>query len=100
MPTVWSALSTAAGIDLAIQGTGFTVAALLKTEYFYDALGSATFIALALHAYRNRAQLNYGSRASRAALDTNGTDKRQRVVTGMVLVWAIRLGSGSNAPEQ
>lgn len=64
-------------IDLGIQLLGWTGAVLLQSEYFYDLLGSATYLTLAL------GSLIYG-----------GTyHALQILMTTLVAVWALRLGT-------
>ncbi|XP_072022755.1 uncharacterized protein [Amphiura filiformis] len=62
--------------DVGIQWAGFAVAAALKTEKFYDLAGSGTFLFLAIQTLR------WG----------NTFYFRQKVQTGMVATWAVRLG--------
>lgn len=64
-------------IDVAMQWSGFIVAYILKTEMFFDLLGSLGFFSIAL------ASLIYG----------DFYHARQVVVTVLVLCWATRLGS-------
>lgn len=60
----------------AVQWLAFVPAYLLRTERFFDAVGAATFLALAC-----------------AALATTGTvDLRAAVIGVLVGVWALRLG--------
>lgn len=74
---VSSSLLAKSGVyDLGIQWALFAVAALLKTEKFYDLAGSGTFLFLAVQTLR------WG----------NTFFLRQRIQTGLVSVWAIRLG--------
>lgn len=69
-------LVKAAVTDFAIQWSCFVIAALLKTEKFYDLAGSATFILLALQ-----------------SLTRNGRFFPQQVIqSGLVSTWAARLG--------
>lgn len=63
-------------IDLAINWGGWAVASLLKTEKFYDLLGSVSFISTAVY-----------------TLATGPATPRQLLATGMVCTWAGRLGS-------
>ncbi|XP_072167959.1 uncharacterized protein [Diadema setosum] len=71
-----SPLVRSAAWDLGIQWGCFAVAALLKTEKFYDLAGSGTFLFLALQTLR-----------------WGGTwYLRQRIQTGLVSIWALRLG--------
>lgn len=69
-------LVKSAVIDVGIQWAGFAVSAALKTEKFYDLLGSGTFLYLA---YKS---LQWGKRYF----------ARQKIQTGLVMVWALRLG--------
>ncbi|KXZ45094.1 hypothetical protein GPECTOR_58g543 [Gonium pectorale] len=64
-------------VDLGINWAGWAVAAALKTEMFYDALGTSSFLAL-----------------TAGSLITGGASgARKWLVSGMVGVWAVRLGS-------
>lgn len=64
-------------VDLAINVGGWLVATLLQSEYFYDLLGSISYLSLAI------GSLAYG-----------GTYfSRQIVMTTLVSVWCCRLGS-------
>ncbi|KAG2488490.1 hypothetical protein HYH03_012994 [Edaphochlamys debaryana] len=65
------------GVDLAINWGGWAVAAALKTEKFYDMLGTGSFLALTA-----------GSLAVGGA-----SGARKLLVSGMVGVWALRLGA-------
>jgi len=65
-------------LDFGIQWAAWAVAALLKTETFYDAIGSVTFLTLALRS------LLFGVAAAQP---------RSRLVTGLVCAWALRLGT-------
>jgi len=70
-------LLKAVGIDFLIQWGGYALAATLQTERFYDFLGTGTFSILSLYTYF-----------------ANGTQYlRQKIVTGMVVCWSLRLGS-------
>lgn len=72
-----SNLVKAAAVDFGIQWACWAVAATLKTEKFYDLAGSSTFFLLALQSLRwNRTYFT-----------------RQKVQTGMVMAWAVRLGT-------
>ncbi|VDH93071.1 Hypothetical predicted protein [Mytilus galloprovincialis] len=72
-----SNLVKAAAVDFGIQWACWAVAATLKTEKFYDLAGSSTFFLLALQSLRwNRTYFT-----------------RQKVQTGMVMAWALRLGT-------
>lgn len=76
MSIMGNPLSKAAAVDFGIQWTCWAVAAALKTEKFYDLAGSGTFLFLALQS------LKWGGRYH----------LRQKVNTGMVALWAFRLG--------
>jgi len=69
-------LAKTAALDFGIQWGCWAVAALLKTEKFYDLAGSGTFFLLAYQS------LKWGK--------TYYT--RQKVQTGLVMTWAARLG--------
>jgi len=73
-----SLYAVAAIIDVGLQVAGWAVSSALKTEKLYDGFGSVTFISIAL--------------AALAGLGGSGTAK-QVVLCGLVLVWALRLGS-------
>lgn len=62
--------------DFVIQWTLFVVAAILKTEKFFDLAGSGTILLLAYHS-RQWSATEY---------------VRQNLLTGMVMTWAFRLG--------
>lgn len=64
-------------IDFSIQIIGWAAATLLKSEKFYDALGSVAYVTVAL------GSLGYSSIYS----------PRQILMTTLVCVWALRLGS-------
>ena len=72
---VESSLLAAAAVDFGIQFVGWAVASVLKTEKFYDILGSVAF-------------------ASTAAmtLASSGMGARQVLVSAMALTWTARLG--------
>eukprot|EP00879_Flechtneria_rotunda_P024862 GHRR01026381.1.p1 GENE.GHRR01026381.1~~GHRR01026381.1.p1 ORF type:complete len:300 (+),score=97.06 GHRR01026381.1:326-1225(+) len=63
-------------VDVAIQWGGWAVSALLKTEKFYDMLGTGSFIVLSL-----------GS-----LLAIKSVHARKVVATAFVCAWAVRLG--------
>ncbi|KAG2429602.1 hypothetical protein HXX76_010835 [Chlamydomonas incerta] len=64
-------------VDLGINWAGWAVAAALKTEKFYDLLGSASFLTLTV-----------------GSLVVGGASgARKLVVSGMVAAWAVRLGT-------
>jgi len=70
-------LLVAAGADFGLQFVGWAFACWLQTEKFYDMTGSLTFIGLTL-----------------GTLLTGGQfATRQLICSGMVLLWAGRLGS-------
>jgi len=64
-------------LDFGIQWGAWAVAAALKTEKFYDLTGSLTYILLAGNAFK----------------ELQSPNTRQKVNTGMVMVWAARLGT-------
>lgn len=71
-----NALVRAAATDLAVQWGCFLIAAYLRTEKFYDLVGSGTFILLLLQ-----------------SLIRNGRFfPRQVIQSGLVSTWAARLG--------
>ena len=71
-----SVYSRTLGYSMSVQTVSFVISALLKTEKFYDLVGSLTTIGLVLFNY------------------LSGTKSWQhKVQTGMILAWAIRLGS-------
>ncbi|ESO82198.1 hypothetical protein LOTGIDRAFT_179919 [Lottia gigantea] len=70
-------LVKSAALDFGIQWACWAVAAVLKTEKFYDLAGSGTF---ALLAYQS---LSSGGKFF----------LRQKINTGLVLTWAFRLGT-------
>ncbi|XP_071333292.1 uncharacterized protein [Trachinotus anak] len=72
-----STLVKCAVTDLGIQWAGWAVAAALKTEKFYDLAGSGTFILLA-HLSR---------------IWGGASHVRQKVQTGLVTAWGLRLGT-------
>ncbi|XP_071803539.1 uncharacterized protein [Asterias amurensis] len=76
MGTTMSILARSATWDFAIQWGLFALAAALKTEKFYDLAGSGTFLLLTYQ-----------------TLKWGGTQHfRQTVQSGMVGLWALRLG--------
>ncbi|KAG2438330.1 hypothetical protein HYH02_011026 [Chlamydomonas schloesseri] len=64
-------------VDVAINWAGWAVASAFKTEKFYDLLGSVSFLTL--------------TAGSLVAGGASGA--RKFVVSGMVMAWAVRLGS-------
>lgn len=71
-----SVYSRTLGCSMSVQTVSFVISALLKTDKFYDLVGSLTTIGLVLFNY------------------LSGTKSWQhKVQTGMILAWAIRLGS-------
>jgi len=70
------ALGVAAGADVIVQFCCFIVAAALQTEIFYDVSASLTYILCVL-----------------LTLRSGGAGLRQKVNTGLVITWAMRLGS-------
>ncbi|XP_050703414.1 uncharacterized protein LOC126988992 [Eriocheir sinensis] len=69
-------LQQLAAVDLGIQWALWAVAAVLRTEKFYDLAGSSTFILLAYLNYRHHGRGH----------------PRQAIQTGCVCLWALRLG--------
>lgn len=67
----------AAAVDFGIQIGGWAVATALKSEKFYDALGSVAYLAVSL------GSLGYGG----------FYHARQILMTTLVCVWTLRLGS-------
>ena len=84
---VFSSLRQAAALDFGLQWGLFAVAAALRTERFYDASGSATYILLAVMAYRRRAR--HTREKARASARVQ---ERQRALVIKVCAWASRLG--------
>mmetsp|Transcript_14605 Transcript_14605/g.50201 ORF Transcript_14605/g.50201 Transcript_14605/m.50201 type:complete len:316 (+) Transcript_14605:38-985(+) len=77
LPLMESTMLGALVVDLAINWTGWAFASALKTEKFYDLLGSVSFVTLAVGSLCNA--------------DTYLP--RQVAATCMVGCWALRLGS-------
>uniref|UniRef100_A0A672FCL7 Uncharacterized LOC115408908 n=1 Tax=Salarias fasciatus TaxID=181472 RepID=A0A672FCL7_SALFA len=75
--TMGSTLVKCALTDLGVQWAGWALAAAFKTEKFYDLAGSGTFILLA-HLSRFWGGANH---------------TRQKVQTGLVTAWGLRLGT-------
>ena len=71
-----NALSKAAAVDFLIQWSMFLLAAYMKSEKFFDATGSATFVLLLLQ----------------SLLLARKFFPRQVIQSGMVCTWASRLG--------
>ena len=71
-----NALSKAAAVDFLIQWSMFLLAAYMKTEKFFDATGSVTFVVLLLQ----------------SLLHARKFFPRQVIQSGMVCTWASRLG--------
>ena len=69
-------LGKAAAVDFAIQWGMFLLAAYFKTEKFFDATGSATFLVLMVQ----------------SLLHARRFFPRQVVQSGLVATWATRLG--------
>jgi steroid 5-alpha reductase family enzyme len=65
---------------MAIQWAGWALASALRTEKFYDLTGSLTFITLA-------------TRSLAAAGGLASAPPRSRLLTGLVCLWAARLGT-------
>ncbi|XP_068121210.1 uncharacterized protein [Hyperolius riggenbachi] len=70
-------LSLSLALSLAVQWLLWGVAALLQTEKFFDLAGSGTFILL----------INLSLQWSKTKY------LRQKIQTGLITVWAVRLGS-------
>jgi len=64
------------GVSMGVNLVGWVAATYLKTEKFYDLFGSGTFLIVSLLSH---------SRSSGSL--------RQRIATGLVCIWAARLGS-------
>jgi len=64
-------------VDLGVQCAGWMISSLFKTEKHFDLFGSLTYIGLIYKSYY--------------AIDTPHI--RQSMTSGMVLTWALRLGS-------
>jgi steroid 5-alpha reductase family enzyme len=64
-------------VAFGINLLAYVPAILLKTERFFDATGSVTYVTVAIV----------------ALVLTEGVDTRAIIVTTMVIVWAVRLGS-------
>jgi len=73
-------LLKAAALDLGVQWAGFAVAYALKTEKFYDLVGSSTFLGLTW------LTLNWAKKG-------NPYFMRQSIQNSCVSLWAVRLGS-------
>lgn len=69
-------------LSMCIQWVSFLFSYALKTERFYDAVGSMTFLILTL----------YGFTAHGAGISWHD-NWRQLIATGMVCAWALRLGT-------
>eukprot|EP00928_Gymnodinium_smaydae_P027860 TRINITY_DN21407_c0_g1_i1.p1 TRINITY_DN21407_c0_g1~~TRINITY_DN21407_c0_g1_i1.p1 ORF type:complete len:307 (+),score=34.66 TRINITY_DN21407_c0_g1_i1:55-921(+) len=69
-------LGAVALVDVAVQFACFVVAAALRTEIFYDVSGSLTYMLCVLLSLRRK-----------------GSTLRQKVNTGLVILWASRLGT-------
>lgn len=83
--TAWSSLTSAAQLDFGIQWVCWAVAALLKSEKFYDLVGSSTFIALCIQSYPGRKTRGDNTPAE--------VHSRQSITTFAVMIWAFRLGT-------
>jgi len=69
---------TLAAVDFGIQWIVWAFSAYFATERFYDLTGSLTFLLVTFLSLR---------------LGRGGTSTRQLVTSGMVVTWALRLGS-------
>ena len=69
-------LAKAAVLDFAIQWSTFLIASYLRTEAFFDATGSVTFLILLLQ----------------SLMHTRKFFPRQVIQSGLVSTWAARLG--------
>ncbi|XP_062871820.1 uncharacterized protein si:ch211-210c8.6 [Trichomycterus rosablanca] len=69
-------LAKCAAVDVGVQWVGWAIASALKTEKFFDLAGTGTFILLA-----HLSSLWNGTR-----------HLRQKVQTGLVTAWGLRLG--------
>ncbi|XP_005098593.1 delta(14)-sterol reductase [Aplysia californica] len=72
-----NSLAKSVAIDFGIQWACWVVAAVLKTEKFYDLAGSSTFVLLTVLTF----------------LGIQSPSTRQKVNSGMVIAWAVRLGT-------
>eukprot|EP00042_Codosiga_hollandica_P030488 m.177406 g.177406 ORF g.177406 m.177406 type:complete len:274 (-) comp53371_c0_seq28:693-1514(-) len=77
----WLVFGVCAAIDFGLQIVFGVIAIVLRTERFYDLIGSLTFITLASV-----------SLAWRGSDDDGGVSPRRIVQTSCVLLWAVRLG--------
>ncbi|KFM71113.1 hypothetical protein X975_12774, partial [Stegodyphus mimosarum] len=77
MSTLTSVLFELAAVDFAIQYIVFFISAYHKTEKFYDVTGTTTFIIL----------------SHLCAKWIPHRSVRQMIQSGMVLTWAVRLGT-------
>ena len=71
-----NALVKAAVIDAGIQFAGWALSSKLETEYFFDIVGSSTFLILVI----------------KSMIDNGTYFPRQVIQSSMVSVWAVRLG--------
>lgn len=77
METRTAILVYGAAVDIGIQLVGWALATVLRTETFYDAFGSLSYCALAI------GSLAYGG----------NEHPRQILMTTLVCVWTLRLGT-------
>lgn len=75
-------LLKAGAVDFSIQWIAFAIAYLLKTEKFYDLVGSSTFL------YLCWVTLNWAKRGTAAPIF-----QRQLIQNSCVSIWAARLGT-------
>ncbi|KAJ3000576.1 hypothetical protein HDV02_004871 [Globomyces sp. JEL0801] len=76
-----------------IQAVGFSIAAALQTEKFYDLAGSSTYVAcVGVSLLYGRTHLLKSS-ASWLSFVTNHLHPRQILIAGTTLLWCTRLGS-------
>lgn len=71
-----NSLTKSAVVDVAIQLVGWALASRLETEQFFDIFGSSTFLIIVVQ----------------SMIDNGTFFPRQMVQSGMVSVWAVRLG--------
>jgi len=93
---ILSTLGYAAAVDFAFQWIAFSVAAVLQTEVFYDAVGTSTFVTLACLAvmrWCGADEIEAGNGVTAGATITPEAPMRMVVATCAVVVWGVRLGS-------